>query len=72
MNLILAIVLIIVGTLCGLAAGFFLSQRMTKKHLLENPPINEDVIIAMMSQMGRKPSQKQVNQVMKQVQANMK
>lgn len=72
MNLILAIVLIIVGTLGGLAAGFFLSQRMTKKHLLENPPINEDVIIAMMSQMGRKPSQKQVNQVMKQVQANMK
>lgn len=72
MNLVLAIVLIVVGILAGLAGGFFLAQRMMKKHLQENPPINEEVIIAMMSQMGRKPSQKQVNQVMKQVQANLK
>ena len=72
MNLIVAIILIIAGIIGGLAAGFFISQRMMKKHLQENPPINEDVIIAMMSQMGRKPSQKQVNQVMKQVQDNMK
>jgi len=52
--------------------GSFITQKMMKKHLQENPSITEDVIIAMMSQMGRKPSQKQVNQVMKQVNANMK
>lgn len=72
MNLGLAIVLIILGILGGAVGGFFIAQRTMKKHLQENPPINEDVIIAMMSQMGRKPSQKQVNQVMKQINANMK
>ena len=72
MHLGLAIVLIILGILVGTVGGFFISQRLMKKHLQENPPINEEVIIAMMSQMGRKPSQKQVNQVMKQINANMK
>jgi len=72
MNLGLAIALIVLAALAGVVLGFFISQRVTKKHLRENPPINEDVIRAMMSQMGRTPSQKQVNQVMKQVQANMK
>lgn len=72
MELWLAIALIITALLAGVVAGFFISQRVTKKHLRDNPPINEEVIIAMMSQMGRKPSQKQVNQVMRQVNANMK
>ena len=72
MNFGLAITLIILALVAGVVIGFFVSQRITKKHLRENPPINEDVIIAMMSQMGRKPSQKQVNQVMKQVHANLK
>jgi len=72
MNLILAIVLIVLGILAGAVGGFFIAQRMMKKHLQENPPITEEVIVAMMSQMGRKPSQKQVNQVMKQINANMK
>ena len=72
MHIALAIFLIILGILGGLAGGFFIAQRMMKKHLQENPPITEEVVVAMMSQMGRKPSQKQVNQVMKQINANMK
>ena len=38
-----------------------------KKYLDKNPPINEKMIEAMMSGMGRKPSQKQVKQVMAQM-----
>ena len=38
-----------------------------KKELKKNPPINEQMIKTMMSQMGRTPSQKQVNQMMKQM-----
>lgn len=38
-----------------------------KKTLEKNPPINEKMIEAMMSSMGRKPSQKQVKQVMQQM-----
>ena len=66
------IVFLLIGLAVGLVIGFFVSQWLFKKHLRDNPPINEEMVIAMMSQMGRKPSQKQVNQVMKQVQANMK
>ena len=35
------------------------------KYMKKNPPINEQMIKAMMTQMGRTPSQKQVNQMMK-------
>ena len=38
-----------------------------KKFLTKNPPINEKMIEAMMSSMGRKPSQKQINQVMREM-----
>ena len=71
MHIGLAIPLIVLALLAGAVGGFFIAQRMMKKHLQENPPITEEVIVTMMSQMGRKPSQKQVNQVMKQINANM-
>ena len=40
---------------------------MFTRQLEENPPINEKMIEVMMSSMGRKPSQKQVRQVMQQM-----
>ncbi|MFP4287270.1 MAG: YneF family protein [Candidatus Izemoplasmataceae bacterium] len=64
MELWLAIVLIVVALLVGAALGFFLSQRYFKRYLEKNPPINEKMVRAMMTQMGRKPSEKQVRQVM--------
>ena len=45
----------------------FAAQRQLKKYLQKNPPINEEVVRTMMMQMGRTPSQKQINQVMKQI-----
>ena len=58
-------VLIILGAmLVGAVIGFFVSRVVFKKYLEKNPPINENMIRAMMSQMGRKPSEKQVKQVM--------
>lgn len=58
-------VLIIIGCiLAGGVAGFFISRKVFKNYLEKNPPINENMIRAMMSQMGRKPSEKQVKQVM--------
>ena len=58
--------------LAGVAIGFFGAQQLFKKQMRDNPPINEEVITTMMSQMGRKPSQKQVNVVMQQIKNNMK
>ncbi|MBU1019764.1 MAG: YneF family protein [Firmicutes bacterium] len=60
----LQIALPIITFLLGGVLGFYLAQRYFKKYLKENPPVNENMIRAMMTQMGRKPSEKQVRQVM--------
>ena len=62
------ILLIVVGLLIGAVVGFFLARFFMKKYLKQNPPINEDMIKALMMQMGRKPNQKQINQMMKAMQ----
>ena len=59
------ILLVIVGILIGVAIGFFGARTFMKKYLKKNPPINEDMIKALMMQMGRKPNQKQITQMMK-------
>jgi uncharacterized protein YneF (UPF0154 family) len=57
--------LILVGVLLvGGVVGFFISRKVFKNYLEKNPPINENMIRAMMTQMGRKPSERQVKQVM--------
>ena len=62
------ILMIIVGLILGLVIGFFGARFFMQKYLKKNPPINEEMIKVMMSGMGRTPTQKQVNQVMKQMQ----
>lgn len=49
----------------GGVIGFFIARNYMKKYMKKNPPINEAMIKGMMTQMGRTPSQKQVNQMMK-------
>ena len=55
------------GLVVGIILGFLIAKHFTKKQLKENPPINEEMIKALMRGMGRNPSQKQVNQMMKQM-----
>lgn len=57
----------LVGALIGAAIAFFLTKRKFEKDLRENPPINEKMIRAMFLQMGRKPSEAQIRQIMKTV-----
>ena len=59
------ILMIVLGLVPGLVIGFFLARFFMQKYLKKNPPITEDMIKMMMSGMGRTPTQKQVNQVMK-------
>ena len=61
------ILIILLGVIIGALIGFFLARHFMKKYLKDNPPINEDMIKALMMQMGRKPNQKQINQMMKQM-----
>ena len=46
------IVYILIGIVIGGIAGFFLARFYMKKYLKKNPPINEQMIKAMMMQMG--------------------
>ena len=59
------ILILIVGIVIGAVIGFFGARTFMKSYLKKNPPINEDMIKTLMMQMGRKPNQKQINQMMK-------
>ena len=60
-----AIGLIIAALVAGLVGGFFGARYFFKKQLEKNPPINEKMIRTMFAQMGRKPSEKQVRDIMR-------
>jgi uncharacterized protein YneF (UPF0154 family) len=62
------ILMIVIGLVAGIVIGFFGARFFMQRYLKKNPPINEEMIKIMMSSMGRTPSQKQVNMVMKQMQ----
>jgi len=70
-NMLLDIVQVLGGLIVGLVVGFLLARKFMMKYLKKNPPINEEMIKALMMQMGRKPNQKQVNQMMKSMQKYM-
>jgi uncharacterized protein YneF (UPF0154 family) len=60
-------VTILVGILAlaaGIALGFFIARKYMMSYLKKNPPINEQMLKMMMTQMGMKPSQKKINQMM--------
>ena len=67
-NIWIDILYLVAGLVVGLIAGFLISRNLVKKQLKENPPINEEMIKTLMRGMGRNPSQKQVNQLMKRMQ----
>lgn len=67
MSLALSITFIIIALLAGAGIGFYAARRYMMKYLKENPPVNEQMLRMMMAQMGRKPSEKQVKQMMNQM-----
>ena len=59
--LLLALGALIVGGI----AGFFITRYIFQKQLRENPPVNEKMIRAMFRSMGRTPSEKQIREIMR-------
>ncbi|MCB5035233.1 YneF family protein [Streptococcus mutans] len=72
MNTFLWILLVIIALLAGLVGGTFIARKQMEKYLEENPPLNEDVIRNMMSQMGQKPSEAKVQQLVRQMNKQQK
>ncbi|MGB3161188.1 YneF family protein [Carnobacterium sp.] len=64
MNTGLAIVLIVVALIAGLVGGFFIAKKYMMDYFKNNPPINEDTLRMLMMQMGQKPSEKKIRQMM--------
>ena len=62
-----AVGLIIGAFLLGAVGAFFLTRWLFKKQLEKNPPINEKMIRVMFAQMGRTPSEKQIREIMRNV-----
>jgi uncharacterized protein YneF (UPF0154 family) len=61
---------VLLGVLIGGVAGFFIARKVFSDQLKKNPPINEKMIRAMFLQMGRKPSETQIRQVMNSMNKN--
>lgn len=60
MVILIALIALIIGTVIGV----MVTRRAVKQQLEENPPLNEDMLRMMMMQMGRKPSETQIHQMM--------
>lgn len=69
-ELIASIGYVVLGLIVGGFLGFYFTRKKFEKELRENPPINEKMIRAMFLQMGRKPSEAQIKQIMKSVNQN--
>lgn len=61
---ILYLALALIG---GAVIGFFVARYVFKRQIQKNPPINEKMIRAMFKSMGRNPSEKQIREVMRNV-----
>lgn len=66
----IALVVGILALIVGAIVGFFLARHFFQRYLKKHPPINENMVRAMFSQMGRTPSEKQVRAVMRAMEEN--
>nr|WP_245249834.1 YneF family protein [Vagococcus allomyrinae] len=58
------ILIAIIALALGAVGGFFLARKYMEDYLKKNPPVNEDMLRMMMMQMGQKPSEKKIRQMM--------
>ena len=70
MDLLPAILLAVGMLIVGGVAGFFIARYIFQKQIRENPPVNEKMIRAMVRSMGRTPSEKQVREIMRNMNSN--
>ncbi|MDE5775114.1 MAG: YneF family protein [Malacoplasma sp.] len=61
-----------IALIIGGFIGYYIAGKVFKKQLKENPPISENQIRMMYQQMGRKPTEKQIKQIMSAFKKNVK
>lgn len=65
MDVIWVVLIAIAALIAGVALGFLIARKYMMSYLKKNPPINEQMLRTLMMQMGQKPSQKKINQMMR-------
>lgn len=65
MSIIWVITIGIAALVIGFFLGFLIARRYLMSYLKKNPPINEQMLRTLMMQMGQKPSEKKINQMMR-------
>jgi len=60
-----SVIYFVLGLLVGGGLAFYFTRMLMLKQIKDNPPVNEKMIRAMFLQMGRKPSEAQIRQIMK-------
>lgn len=68
LNILIGVIALVVGILIG----FFIARKTMENYLKKNPPFNEQMLRAMLMQMGQNPSQKKINQMMRAMQKHSK
>ena len=61
------VLIAVIALLVGAAGGFFLARKYMQDYFKKNPPVNEDMVRAMMRSMGQQPSEKKIRQMMQQM-----
>lgn len=72
MSIGFTIVLIIAAFVAGVALGIYLSRKQVENYIADKPVLDENALRAMMSQMGQKPSEAKVQQVLRQIKSQQK
>ncbi len=72
MNWFLGILLVLVGVAGGVILGFYLSRKQVENYIADKPVLDENALRMMMSQMGQKPSEAKVQQVLRQIKSQQK
>ncbi|WP_057896244.1 YneF family protein [Liquorilactobacillus oeni] len=66
------VLIVILALILGFVGGFFAARKYMESYLKKNPPINESMLKVMMLQMGQKPSEKKLHQMMSAMKAQGK
>ncbi len=67
-----ALLIALASLIIGLVIGFLVTKKYITSQIKRNPPINAGMIRAMYSQMGRKPSERQIRSIMSEMKKHQK
>ncbi|MCQ8265999.1 YneF family protein [Streptococcus suis] len=68
----LVIILVLVALAGGVALGMFLARKQVENYIADKPILDENALRMMMRQMGQKPSEAKVQQVLRQIKSQQK